>query len=187
MADPAVVDSKDFAPPVAVPAYNPPGDWRGNGNPPLLGHKPVTVREMTVGFLQPVTRFTAPMLSGSKGADVIGTSILQLPLYVDWTMGDFTMPIQFEAASLVLWMAKLAYADFNGVDVSTPRKTSVSLGSSSGGGEIIAQDGFDVPHLMHYQTATGTLPYAVDPNPYKGYLTVTQYGATAGQGIVLIG
>lgn len=173
--------------PGPLPPWVIPADWRPVGAPPVLGKAPTTAKQIVLAPLDVVTRFSAPILSGEKGGVVIGSAVLQLPLMVDSTMGDFTLPIQFQPGSIVLWMVKMTYRAFNGTDTGSPRQTAVSLGSSPGGGEIIPQNGFDVLHTLTTQTAAQTLPFAIDPNPFMGYITVKQFGATQGQGVVLIG
>jgi hypothetical protein len=174
--------------PVPAPWIPPIGNWRKKSNPPLLGRPATSIRQIVLAPQNPASRFTGPVLSGEKDGVVVGSAILQIPMLVDATMGSFTLPMQFEAVSLILWMVTMTYAPFNGNDSGTPRQPSVSFGSSPGGGEIFPQDGLEgTLHVLSYREAVGTLPYAVDPNPFLGYLTVNQYGATQGQGLIMIG
>jgi len=160
----------------------PPGNWRFKSQPPLLGRAPASIRDMILAPQNPATRFTGPILSGEKGHVAIGSAMLQLPLWVDYTMGNFSLPIQFEPASMLIWIVQMAYADFNG-----SQSTSVALGTNQDGVQIAVPDGFLPMHQIGIRQCTGTLPFAIDPNPFECWVTVNNYGATAGSGVVLIG
>ena len=152
------------------------------GPPPLLGKVPTSAKQLTFQPTVMPTRFTGPVLSGGKDEVVVGSAMLQLPLWIDWTMGNFSLPIQFQRGSMLLWIVQMAYAPFNG-----SQSTSVALGTNQNGAQIAAADGFDVYHNIKIRQCTGTLPFAIDPNPFQCWITVNNYGATAGSGVVLIG
>jgi hypothetical protein len=157
-------------------------DWRLGGPPPLLGKAPTAARQLTFKPSVPVTRFTGPVLSGSKDEVAVGSAMLQLPLWVDWTMGSFSLPIQFQPGTMLIWVVQMAYSPWNG-----SQSASIALGTNQNGNQIIVPDGFEDIHLVKIRQVTGTLPFAIDPNPFQAWITLNSYGATAGSGVVLIG
>jgi len=98
-------------------------------------------------------------------------------------MGDFSIPIQFPPASILLWACTIVYNGFSG---GSSGDTTFQLGTGAGRNDILAADGFGAIHTTQVHPVTGTLPFAVDPNPFQAWLTVTQGGNNAGNAGLLL-
>jgi hypothetical protein len=157
------------------------------GAPPLLGKTPTTVQQLLANFGGKATHFTGPVVSGGTpgAATVAGSALCALMLRVDYTMGNFTLPILFPADSILLWCTQQAYTAFTGGTLDT----TFALGRTSGGAEILAATNMGALHAAAIEPVISSLPLSSDAptfTPFQAYLTVAQSGNTAGQGVIVI-
>ena len=173
-------------PPAAPPA---PG-WKSPAQfaaPPLLGKAPTTIQQLLAPLGAKATRFSGPVVSGGVpgSATVAGSALCALILRVDYTMGNFTLPILFPADSILLWCTQQAYTAFTGGTLDT----TFALGRTSGGAEILAATNMGALHAAAIEPVISSLPLSSDAptfTPFQAYLTVAQSGNTAGQGVIVI-
>lgn len=152
-------------------------------NPPLLGYTPTSINQIILSAGQRATRFPGPLVCGRQSDPYVpGAALLSLPLLVDYTMGSFSLPMQFPRESVLLWAVNMVYASFAG----GTQDTSFQLGTGSGRNDILAADGFGAIHTTGIVPVTGTLPFEIDPNPFQAWLTVTGYGNTAGSALLIL-
>ena len=172
--------------PMPAPTGVPPGAKGGVPGPlfvaPILGSTPTSIQQILLapfGSNRP-SRVTGPMMSGPKGGLAVGSALLALPLWVDYSMGSFNLPIQFPPGSILLWIQMTTYAAWGG----GAQNTAVSLGTASGRTDIFGPDGFPAQHVMELLPMTGTLPFATDPNPWQCWVGVNGYSNTSGAGFL---
>jgi hypothetical protein len=167
--------------------------------PPGLGKVPASV-----SGLQPplpigskATYFSGPLMSGSipqkatagypnaSFAPVGGAALLTMALAVDYSMGNFTVPVQFPPDSVITGVAEVIAVPFTG----TPPK--FQLGTTSGAADIVAATAFPATAgPTTFAAAAGQLPLwgSTTPKvPFQASFTVTlNTGSTAGLALVLI-
>jgi hypothetical protein len=153
-------------------------------NPPLLGKTPTQIKQILLNAGSPAAHISGPIISGRPGAVAIpGLALLSVPILVDYTMGNFSLPIQFPEESILLWAASMVYNSFTG---GVSGDTTFQLGTANGRNDILAADGMGPIHTTAIHPVTGTLPFAVDPNPFQCWITVNNEGNTAGSGVVIL-
>lgn len=155
--------------------------------PPLLGKAPTSVAQLQRNLPGAKgAHFNGPVVSGpAPGASqVAGAAPCALALLVDYTMGNFSIPIAFPAGSFVYsWLSVCFTAFATGPVVFT-------MGSTSGASDIFAAGSFGSAGGEVDQNITGSLPLwnAVAPAvPFQGWLNVTgNTGGPAGQGLIVL-
>jgi hypothetical protein len=167
-------------PPAAFPAWYP--DWMTGSTRSILGHIPKSLAEL---LLAPYasnrpSRTTGPLMSGPVGGQVVGSALLALPLWIDYSMGNFSLPVQFPPGSVLLWIQMTTYAAWGG----GTQNPAVSIGTANGTSDIYGPIAFPAQHVMTLQPMTGTLPFATDANPWKAWLTINGYSNTSGAGFL---
>jgi len=164
-------------PPAPMPQAGPPP-------PKYLGKTPTSIAQIIPSLGEKGTHFKGPLLSGGvPGANLaLGSALLSIGLQVDYTMGSFSLPLQFPADCFLLWKTTLVYNAFTGGSADT----TVTLGTGSGRNDILAADGMGPLHAVSIKPVTGPLPFTIDPNPGQLWVTVTSNGNTAGLGVVVL-
>jgi hypothetical protein len=153
---------------------------------PPFGKTPTAINQIVAnapGII--TTQFTGPVVSGQINMGTVpGLALLALPILVDYSMGDFSLPIQFPPQSMLLWAATMVYNSFTGS--SGPTDTTFELGTAAGRNDILTADGMGPIHTTAIHPIQGTLPFAIDPNPFQAWLSVAQSGNTAGSGLIVL-
>lgn len=147
-----------------------------------LGKTPTSINQILLSGGAKATHFTGPVVSGNSAHEVLGSALLAMAISVDYTMGNFSLPIQFPTDSLLLYFVTMPYAAFAG----GTGDTQVQLGTASGRNDIATANGFGALHTITINPVQGTLPFSVDPNPFQCWITVNNEGNTAGKGVVLL-
>jgi hypothetical protein len=164
--------------------------------PPLLGKAPTSVAQMQRNI--PGTKgshFTGPVVSGpSPGApypftagqnpQVSGTGACALALLLDYTMGNFSIPIAFPQGSFIYSWLSVCFAPF------ATGPVAFTMGTTSGATDIVSGGSFGAALGELDQNITGSLPLwnATSPQvPFQGWLNVTgNTGGPAGQGLIVL-
>ena len=177
------------APSAGPPAPPPAAPQAAAFPPPALGKTPTSIGQLApkppIGAK--ATHFSAPISSGPTpgSAAVAGAAVLTLTLTLDYSMGNFSLPIQFPVDSLLLWAALVESA------TAFTAPPSVSVGMTNGAADIVAATPLAGAGKTAWVAATGQLPLegAVSPQvPFQGWINVTANGAnTAGFGYVVLG
>lgn len=153
--------------------------------PPPFGKTPTDISQIIYAAGAQATRTAAPIVSAPIGmGQVPGLALLALPIYIDYSMGNFSLPMQFPPQCMLLWAATLVYASFTGS--AGPTDTTFQLGTASGRNDILAADGMGPIHTTAIHPVEGTLPFAADPNPGQCWLTVNNQGNTSGSGVITL-
>lgn len=157
--------------------------------PPTLGKTPTSINQLlpTNPYGTKATHFTGPVVSGPTPGNplgVEGVAQLNFACQIDYTMGNFTLPIQFPTNSFLLSVTTVEYQVFS-PNVTAP---SISLGSTSGAADILAAT--VIPAGTVTTPIAGQLPLwtAVSPQvPFQAFLSVAgNTGNTAGGLFLLI-
>jgi hypothetical protein len=149
----------------------------------VLGKTPTSVAQILLspyGSALP-SRVTGPLASGPAGGTV-GTALLSIGLSIDYSMGNFSLPVQLPPGSILLWLQATTYQAWSG----GTQNPTVSLGTTNGGTQILAAQTFPAKGIMLLAPATGTLPFATDPNPWQFWINLTGFSNTAGAGFVVL-
>jgi len=192
------------------PPVPPPGEMKGAqppqaktplvvspfGVPPLLGKAPTSLANIIANLGDKGTHHFGPVITGggpsftaaatppvTQVTKVAGSALAAFFIQIDYTMGDFTLPLLFPTDSILLWAIPQVYTPFTG----SATDTKFQLGRTSGGAEILAATVMGVAHALTISPMLSTLPtYSDAPGmtPFQAYLHVAQSGNTAGQGIV---
>jgi len=152
--------------------------------PPLLGKTPTSLNQILPSLLGAKgTHHVGPVISGgTPGSGVAqGSALCALPLQIDYTMGAFSLPIQFPPDCQLLWAISLVYTAFAGTG-----DLSYQLGIAPNGATVLAAQVMGAIHTSALHPVTGTIPYGNDPNPGLIYFTAVPNGNTAGLGIVTL-
>jgi hypothetical protein len=151
--------------------------------PPVLGAVPTGINQILVTSLgEKASHFKGPVASGGvPGSNLaVGAALLSLAVQVDYSMGNFSLALQFPPDCVLLWTTTLVYTAFAG----GTGDTTVALGTTANGVDVLAATAMGAIHTTAIHPVTGTLPYGADANPGKLWITVTQLGSTAGLGLV---
>lgn len=154
--------------------------------PPVYGKAPTSMTQIVPNLGDKASHFTGPVVSGPPGpplgaANVQGAALFAFSFYVDYSMGGFSLPVQFPPNSILLWMITTTYAAFTG---GTGGPT-VALGSAASGTDILAATTVTATAKGKSTTAiTGCLPLPTDPAPGQAFVTVVGNGNTAGGAII---
>jgi hypothetical protein len=145
--------------------------------PPLLGSTPTGINQIIASLgTNKGTHFTGPVCSGGPpGKNIIGSALDALFLHVDYTMKNFSLPVQFPVDSILLWAAPVAYTAF--VPAAT---ATLALGSTLNGVDILAA----TPIGTGPVAVTGQLPVG-GTTPFQAYVTVGANTLTTAGSIVV--
>ena len=154
--------------------------------PPLLGKAPTSVAQMQRNL--PGTKashFSGPVASGPpSGKEVSGAAACALTLLLDYTMGNFSIPVVFPTSSFVYSWLSVCFTPF------ATGPVAFTMGSISGATDIFSNGSFGAANGELDQNITGSLPLwnAVSPQvPFQGWLNVTgNTGGPAGQGLIVL-
>ena len=159
------------------------------GIPPALNATPAGVNQLIWPPARVPNIFTSSMQSGDKSqGQVIGTGLLALPLVIDYTMGNFSLNIQFPPNSFLYAVSITGLVAFTATTAPT-----VQLGRTAGGAEILAAAA--LPKTLRAVTNTpvlSSLPFPGDASvlpAWQASLTVAGNAAganTAGSALVAI-
>lgn len=147
----------------------------------ILGGTPTSLAQIRLapyGSSRP-SRTSGPLTSGPMGGTV-GSALLALPLWIDYSMGNFSLPVPFPPGSILLWVQMTTYAAWAG----GTQNPTVALGTASGLHDIFGPAAFPAQHVMELAPMTGTLPFATDPNPWQAWLTIAGFANTSGAGFL---
>jgi hypothetical protein len=159
------------------------------GIPPALNATPTSVNQLIWTPARVPNIFTSSFQSGDKSqGQVIGTGIIGLPLIVDYTMGNFSVTLQFPPNSFLYAVSITGLVAFTAVSAPT-----VQLGRTAGGAEILAATALSkVLRSVTNAPVIGSLPFPGDASvlpAWQASLTVAANGAganTAGSNLVVI-
>jgi hypothetical protein len=149
--------------------------------PPLLGAAPTTstqLRGLVPG--SKASHFTGPVVSGPTPGSpdgIAGAAVLTATFSIDYTMGNFALPIQFPVNSILLWAQSVVIVAY---DLAEP---TVELGTAANGADILALTPFAGVRSSEWQAVTLGLPA-------NGviYLSVAgNTGHASGQALVTLG
>ena len=118
-------------PPIMLRSTYPPGQPDLGAAPAPLGHKPQGVNEIEHPGTQLGTLFSGPIVSGpTPGINgAVGAARLTLCLQLDYSMGNFQLPIQFPGGSYITGV--------NAVMLQPGLMTAfITLGTEAGQGDI---------------------------------------------------
>ena len=155
--------------------------------PPFLGQAPTSVAQLQRNIPGAKgSHFTGPVVSGPAPGkpEVSGVGACALTLLVDYTMGNFSIPVAFPAGSFIYSWLSVCFAPF------AVGPVAFTMGSTSGATDIFSNGSFGAAHGELDQNITGSLPLwdAVLPAvPFQGWLNVTgNTGGPAGQGLIVL-
>lgn len=155
--------------------------------PPLLGKAPTSFAQMQSKLPgTKATHFMGPVVSGPATGknEASGTGAQALTLLLDYTMGNFSIPIQFPIGSFVYSWLSVTFVAF------ATGPVAFTMGSTSGATDILTAGSFGAAHGELDQNITGSLPLwdAVSPAvPFQGWLNVSgNTGGPGGQGLIVL-
>jgi hypothetical protein len=109
----AAAPTQQAAPPITTRNTYPAGQPTLGGPPKPLLKTPTSVSQIMfpISGVQG-TLYQGPLISGPTPgvAGAAGTAILTLALQIDWTMGNFNLPIQFPGGSFIMSLSAVTYA-----------------------------------------------------------------------------
>lgn len=152
---------------------------------PPLGYTPTNVKQIFASVGPQATHFSAPVVSGPvPGSQAVpGAALLSLTLRLDYSMGNFTIPIQFPPNVILLWTAIAVQTAFTG----GTQETAFVLGTTSGGSDILPVQAIaGAAGSMEIVPISGLLAPPPAANPFTAFLAVSNYGNTAGSALVTI-
>lgn len=157
--------------------------------PPPLGKTPTSIKQMMPNSSSTTTRathFTGPVVCGPPpGSTAVGgAAICTLALQLDYSMGNFSLPVQFPPGALLLWAISIEYAAFTAAP-------SISLGRTSGAADILAADALGLTaDATQIVPVTGALPFPWETvtggAPGQAFLNVTGNTANTAGGAFLL-
>ena len=159
------------------------------GIPPSFGSTPTSINQIIWAPARVPTTFTASVHSGdySQG-QAIGTGMLALPVIIDYTMGNFSLTIQFPPNTFLYGVSITGLVAFTAVTAPT-----VQLGRTAGGAQILAATPLSAAaRSVTDAPVIGSLPFPGDTAvlpAWQASLTVAGNGAgvsTAGSILVAI-
>jgi hypothetical protein len=157
--------------------------------PPLFGKTPTSVAQLQRNIPgAKAAHFTGPVVSGPPPAgganQVSGVGACALTLLLDYTMGNFSIPIAFPSGSFVYSWLSVCFAPF------ATGPVAFTMGTTSGATDIVSGGSFGAALGELDQNITGSLPLwnATSPQvPFQGWLNVTcNTGGPAGQGLIVL-
>lgn len=163
----------------------PPGQPGPGVAPKPLGFTPTSVNQIMFPGSLPGTLFSEPVLSGPTPGvgGAVGAARLTMALLVDYTMGNFNLPITFPGGSFLLAINSVTFQA--GLTTAT-----IQLGQLSGAGDIVVVAPPAKGATAPPQQPGVQLPLwdAVSPyQPFTCWLGVgANTGETAGGVIVLV-
>ena len=123
-------------------------------------------------------------LTAGQNPQVSGVAPCALTLLLDYSMGNFSIPIAFPPASFIYSWLSVTFAAF------AVGPVAFTMGSTSGATDIFSNGSFGAANGELDQNITGSLPLwtAVSPAvPFQGWLNVTgNTGGPAGQGLIVL-
>lgn len=172
-------------PPILLRNTYPPGQPEIGAPPTPLGHVPQGIDEIMFPGTQQGTLFQGPVVSGpAPGINgACGAARLTLSLQVDFTMGNFQLPIQFPGGSFITAL--------NAITLQAGLATTfIMIGTEAGQGDIAT---VPLPALGAFEPdiePSVQLPLwnaAAPQAPFTAWVSVSaNTGQTAGCAIVLI-
>lgn len=171
-------------PPIQLRNTYPPGQPAMSAAPKPLRRTPTGVGQIMFPDGVLATHFQGPLVSGPtpgvQGA--AGSATLTLTLQIDWSQGDYSIPIQFPGGCFLQSLSAITY--------ETGLGASVQLGTQQGGSDIGTVTLPAKGAVSPPQTPGAQLPVWDDQCPFcpfQAWLTVSgNTGATQGGAIVLI-
>lgn len=155
--------------------------------PPFLGKTPTSVTQLQRNL--PGTKgahFNGPVVSGPGPgkSEVAGVGTCALTLLLDYTMGNFSIPIVFPSGSFIYSWLSVCFAPF------ATGPVAFTMGSTTGATDIFSNGSFGAANGELDQNITGSLPLwnVVSPQvPFQGWLNVTgNTGGPGGQGLIVL-
>ena len=171
-------------PPILTRNTYPPGMPSIGAAPKPLKATPTSINQIASPDGAKATHFQGPLVSGPtpgvQGA--IGSAKLVLTVQLDWSMGNFSIPIQFPGGSFLQGFNAACY------ETGLPAGIAVSLGSQQNGSDIAvwslpAKGSIEAvaPPLKQMPVWSDSCPFC----PFQCWLTVTgNTGSTVG-GVLL--
>jgi hypothetical protein len=176
-------------PPIQARSTYPPGAPSLGWPPKTFGKTPVNAAQIMTPGAQPTTHFSGPVVSGpAPGIGAMGAAQLTLCLQLDYSMGNFSVPVSFPNGSFLQSLNAATYAA--GLP-SSPLTLIVTLGTQTGLADIAAAltlpaTGAVVAPVL--PAAQLPLWDAVSPLvPFQMWLNVAgNTGATAGGAVIMV-
>lgn len=154
--------------------------------PPPLGKPPSNISSLFVNMPGTKgTHFTGPVVSGPTPGrldGIRGAAQLNAAFRVDYSMGNFSLPVQFPLGSFVFSGYAITYQTFTAAP-------SVSLGTQTGLANVLGALALPAQGASVTGQVLAPLPiWEVNPPlfPFRGWLNVTGNTGTAGGGIVIV-
>ena len=137
------------------------------------------------GGIPQVPAWTAPHGGPMLTDPIGGSAILTAGLWVDYSQGNFTIPVQFPPDSLIVSIGTTTAVAFTAAP-------TFQLGTTSGGSQIGTGTMPAPGGPLTFLDASGQLPLWGAQNatpplvPFQAYLTVAGNTGTAGLGVILV-
>lgn len=173
--------------PILLRNSYPPDQPAKSAPPKSLGSTPVGVSQIMFPDGVQATHFVGPLVSGPtpgvQGA--AGSAKLVLTLQIDWSMGNFSIPVQFPFGSFLESITAVTY------ETGLNAATTVQLGTQQSASDIVTIDELPAKGAVLEPELPGAqLPVWSDQCPFcpfQMWLTVSgNTGATAGGAILLV-
>ena len=171
-----------------VPADQPPATSTLGWPPAPLGKTPTGINQLFPTYGPKATHFTGPVVSGPPAGSTIGVAggdVCALVLALDYTMGNFSLPIQFPPDAILLYAALNEPVAFN------TAQPSVSLGSQTALVDVLPATVFPGGGKNVQASAAGVIPPPGSVAPVVSgqvWLNVTlNTGNTSGLGLIVLG
>jgi hypothetical protein len=151
--------------------------------PPVLGKTPTAINQIFVTGGYKATHFRGGVVSGGfTPGETPGVDLASIALYVDYSMGNFTLPLQLPKDSILLWRVLMPYVAFAGGSGDT----QVELGVAANGVGISPATNMGALNSITITPVVAPVPQANATNPFQIYITVTGNGNTSGSGLVVL-
>jgi hypothetical protein len=151
--------------------------------PPVLGKTPTAINQIMLSGGHKATHFRGPVVHGSPTAgEALGTAMGTIALWVDYSMGSFSLPLQLPKDSILLWRVLMPYVAFAG----GTGDSTVALGAVASGASISAATVFGALNSITISPVIAPVPQANATNPFQIFITVTGNSNTSGSGLLLL-
>lgn len=158
------------------------------GIPPSLGTVPTSINQIIWAPARIPTTFTSSVHSGDRAqGEAVGTGMIALPVIIDFSMGNFSLTIQFPRNTFLYGVSITGLIAFTAATAPT-----VQLGRTAGGAQILAATPLSlVAHSVTNVPVIASLPFPGDAGvlpAWQASLTVAGNAgtSTAGSNLVVI-
>jgi hypothetical protein len=158
----------------------------GAGLPPYFGSTPTSINQIIWSPSRVPTTFTSSIQSGDRSqGQVVGTAMMALPFILDYSMGNFNLPIQFPPNSFLYMVSITNLIPFTGAVLP-----NVWMGRTATGDEIMVVTPLsNVPHAVQNVQVESALPVPGETGvlpPWQARFWVSSNVGTSTAGSALI-